>query len=247
MMLSTINKLTLFIVLCISPDILLANSASPPIIDFQAKYTLKHNGLEIGRVKLSVTRTHNQQYQLISESKNSGILAFFRDDNVVETSHFEIHNNALRPLNYQYLENLEKGKRNTQLSFDWENLLVTNHIEKHQWKLKIHPGVLDKALMQVALMRELQSNDKNPSYQIADGGHLKTYHFSRQGNEKININGVEYNTIKLARKKNSKPNITYYWCAEELHYLPVLLKRKKTYGTFQMKLESIQFGSGLKP
>jgi len=79
------------------------------------------------------------------------------------------------------------------------------------------------------------------SYQIADGGKLKTYAFSQLGVEQIEVAGKQFNTIKLARKKDDKPLITYYWCAKDLHNLPILLQREKSYGTFEMRLLSVKF------
>ncbi|PCI21659.1 MAG: hypothetical protein COB62_02825 [Piscirickettsiaceae bacterium] len=218
--------------------------ATPPSIpNFKAEYLLKHNGIEIGHVKLTVKQTATNTYRLISATETSGLLAFIRDDDVIETSRFELYENRLRPLSYQYKEHLGDGEKNVILTFDWTTLNVANASKGHVWKLPISIGVLDKALMQIALMRDLNTADGVLSYQIADGGRLKNYVFTRLGTEEITIDDKLYNTIKLARKKDDKPLITYYWCAPELYNLPILLQRKKTYGTFEMRLIKASFAA----
>ncbi|PCH83163.1 MAG: hypothetical protein COB89_06810 [Piscirickettsiaceae bacterium] len=212
-----------------------------PIPDFQAEYILKHNGIEIGHVELTVKKTATNQYTLISATQTSGLLAFIRDDDVIETSIYEIVEHQLRPITYRYQEHLGDGRKNVSLTFDWDALKVSNASKGHVWKLDISTGVLDKALMQIALMHDVGDTRKDLSYQIADGGRLKTYAFTRLGTEKITINETRYNTTKLARKKDDKPLLTYYWCATALHNLPILIQRKKIYGTFEMRLINVAF------
>ncbi|MBL4783645.1 MAG: DUF3108 domain-containing protein [Porticoccaceae bacterium] len=232
----TLGFLTLFLL-----PVTFAFSATSTVPTFKAEYKLSHNDIEIGHVTLTVKKLSPNQYQLTSSTKTSGLLAFIRDDDVVETSKFELANGKVRPIFYQYIEDLGDDQRNVTLSFDWEKLKVTNTSKGRAWKLKIIEGVLDKALMQIALMLDLGNTTEPLIYQIADGGRLKQYAFSPLGKEHITINNTSYKTIKLARKKDDKPLITYYWCATDLHNLPILLKREKTYGTFEMRLLNVKF------
>ncbi|HIL92173.1 MAG TPA: DUF3108 domain-containing protein [Cycloclasticus sp.] len=211
------------------------------IPNFTAKYILNHNSIEIGRITLSVKALDDQQYQLVSATQTSGLLAFIRDDEVVERSLFELTKKHIRPLAYQYKQTIGDDLKDIRLQFDWQNLTLTNTVKGRDWSMHISEGVLDKALMQVALMLDLQEAEKTLNYQIADGGKLKEYTFTHLGTETITVAGQPYETIKLARKKDDKPLITYYWCATSLHNLPVLLKREKTYGTFEMRLLKVKF------
>jgi len=229
--------LSLFLVL--SSTSVFALNHSVPI--FKAEYKLSHNKVEIGRVSLSVTPLANNQYRLKSSTQTSGLLAFVRDDDVLETSLFELTEEHIRPLSYQYAQSLGDEQRNIGLQFNWQTLTLTNSSKGHDWTLALTKGVLDKALMQVALMLDLNDSGQALSYQIADGGKLKTYAFSALGNETIKLGKTSYDTIKLARKKDDKALITYYWCAKELHYLPILLQREKKYGTFEMRLLKVTF------
>jgi len=219
----------------------LAFSSEQLVPTFKAHYKLSHNSIEIGHVELTVEALKNNQYQLISSTQTSGVLAFVRDDDVVESSLFEVSGESIRPIFYQYKQNLGDELKDVRLSFDWPNNSLTNSSKGHDWKLAITEGVLDKALMQIALMLDLKEPKPSLTYPIADGGKLKQYVFTTLGTETVTIAKKRYETIKLARKKDDKPLITYYWCAKELHNIPVLIQREKVYGTFEMRLLSVKF------
>lgn len=209
---------------------------------FKAEYKLSHNNIEIGQVSLSVNQLANGQYQLRSSTKTSGLLAFIRDDDVLETSLFELKKNQLRPLSYQYQQVLGDEEKNVRLQFNWPEKTLINSSKGKTWHLTLSDGILDKALLQIALMLDLRDvTNHSLSYQVADGGKLKTYAFSPVGFEKIDVAGKQYNTLKLARQKDDKPLITYYWCAVDFYNLPILLQREKSYGTFEMRLLSVTF------
>lgn len=208
---------------------------------FKAEYKLSHNAIEIGRVSLTVKRLASGQYQLKSSTQTSGLLAFISDDDVVETSLFELTSKHIRPIRYQRIQSLGDEGKNILLKFDWQKNTLLNSSKGHDWTLDIAAGVLDKALMQIALMLDLNDSKPTLSYQIADGGKLKNYIFTSLGTEEIDIQGKSYSTVKLARKKDDKPSITYYWCATELNNLPILLQREKKYGTFEMRLVNVIF------
>ena len=228
-----------FLLIFLASQVALASSPSIP--PFTAEYQLSHNGVEIGHVNLVMEAVAPEQYKLLSKTETSGLLSFLRDDDVVETSLFEMSNGLIRPIKYKYSEQLGDGTKNVQLIFNWQKLSVSNTSKGKSWQMKIHLGVIDKALMQIALMQDLKQFKKELTYQVADGGRLKTYAFTRQGEELITINNKPYQTIKLARKKDNKSQVTTYWCAKSLHMLPVLLTREKKYGTFKMELISASF------
>lgn len=208
---------------------------------FTAQYKLSHNDIEIGHVTLEVKTRGNTQYQLVSSTQTSGLLALIRDDDVVERSLFELTKEHIRPLSYHYIQSLGIDNKDVQLQFNWKNKLLTTSAKGEDWHTKLPTGVLDKALMQIALMIDLTPATKNLSYQIADGGRLKKYTFTVLGEEIITVGHAQYRTIKLARKKDNKPLITYYWCATTLHNLPILIQREKSYGTFEMRLQTVKF------
>ncbi|MEY8193729.1 MAG: DUF3108 domain-containing protein [Cycloclasticus sp.] len=220
--------------------------ADQPIIPlFNAEYLLQHNKLEIGRVELSVEALGNNRYQLTSTTRNSGLLSFIQQQKLVESSLFELIDGQIRPIQYRYLKQSKQAEKDVRLDFNWQQLSVTNASDGESWKMPISNGVLDKALMQIALMLDLKQSNKAISYQVADGGRLKQYRFELLGDDKSLIKGQWYQTKKFARRKGQHKNITYYWCAPALHNLPVLLQREKKYGQFEMRLQKVRFSHSI--
>jgi len=232
-----ILSFSLLIVISLSPAI--AGGTTVPL--FKAEYLLQHNKLEIGHVELSVEALNNNRYKLTSITHSSGLLSFIQNHKLIESSLFELHNGKIRPLNYQYLKQSSKQEKDVRLTFNWQQLKVTNTAADQSWSMPISEGVLDKALMQIALMLDISDSDNTINYQIADGGKLKQYHFKPLGSDNTKISGKQYKTLKFARTKGRHKNITYYWCAPTLHNLPVLLQREKKYGQFEMRLQKVSF------
>jgi hypothetical protein len=77
---------------------------------------------------------------------------------------------------------------------------------------------------------------------VADGGSIKDYDLKILGKETIQIELGDYHTTVLERTTDSKT--TTWWCAQELHYLPVKIRQVKKDGGSVMvvlyKLEGIQ-------
>ena len=235
----SITLLSFGLLLCLASTCSWAKKTIPL---FNAQYTLHHNSFEIGQVALSVKQLSEQHtYQLTSTTTNSGITRFFRDDEVLEVSQFNVSGNQLKAHSYLLKKDSKSEQKETRVSFNWEQMHVVNTTNKHSWNMPINGSEIDKALMQVALMLDLNTSTSSLTYQVADGGRLKQYTFTPLAREQIKVNDTLYDSIKLARKKDDKPLITTYWCATALHNLPVLIQRKKTYGLFEMRLKSATF------
>jgi len=232
---------TLIIPFLFASSLSLATPDNKSIPLFKAEYLLQHNDLEIGHVELSVKALDNNRYQLTSITHSSGLLSFIHSHKLTESSLFERINGKIKPISYQYLKQTKKQKKDVQLSFNWQKLSVTNTINGQHWSMPISEGVLDKALMQIALMLDTNGSSNTINYQIADGGKLKQYRFEPLGMDEVNIAGQPYQTQKFARTKGRHKNITYYWCAPALHNLPILLQREKKYGQFEMRLQKVHF------
>jgi len=228
-----------FLLFAISLSAAIADNKSVPL--FKAEYLLQHNNLEIGRVELSVVALANNRYKLTSTTHSSGLLSFIQNHKLTESSLFELHKGKIRPLDYQYLKQSRKQEKDVKLSFNWQQLNVTNTTAGQSWSMPISEGVLDKALMQIALMLDIGDSNSTINYQIADGGKLKQYRFKPLGTDSTSVADNTYKTNKFARTKGRHKRITYYWCAPALHNLPIRLQREKKYGTFEMLLQKVSF------
>lgn len=212
---------------------------------FNATYTLHSKGLTLGKMERSFTREANGIYRFSSQSYPTGLASLFRHDRIHEFSLFRLHADEVRPLEYSYDHRGGKKERQVRVVFDWENSSITNTLGRHHWRMQAVPGVLDKLVYQIALMRHLRQGKIHLRYQIADGGRMKVYAIEMQGEEMLETPMGRVKTIRLQRKKANSKRMTTLWCAPELDYLPVQVEHREKDGNVTIarlvELKGMQF------
>lgn len=193
--------------------------------DFQAVYQLRINNIPIGETQIELAAQADGRYLYSSRTHSTGLARIFRNDKVSESSLFKLHNQFIRPLEYRFDHTGSKKGRHAYLKFDWNAGEVANTVEGHTWEMKIPERALDKLIVQLAVMMDLDAGRQELVYAIADGGKLKEYRFAVVGKEKLRIPAGEYETIKLERLRKDNDRTTYFWCAPTLGYLPVRIKQ----------------------
>lgn len=204
-----------------------------PIPDFTATYKVAKGSLTFAETTRSLTTSTGGLYAFKSITRPVGLGRLFTSGEITEASEWRYQNGATVPVTYSYLDSSKKKARNVQLGFDWETLHVTNTINGDPWKMELTPTTQDKLLYQLQLMIDLASGKasgkNNLKYDIADGGLLKEYLLEILGPETIKSKLGEFNTIRVRRTTDSRE--TTFWCAKELHYLPVRIEHRKKKST----------------
>lgn len=163
------------------------------------------------------------------ESKASAMFA-----SVFESTQFKWQNNQIIPLKYHFKQSVLGKKRIADVSFDWEQLKVTNTVEDKPWKMPISEGVQDKLSYQLLLQQDLARGLEEFNYSVADGGKLKQYKFVVDGKEIVEAPIGSYEAIRIKRLRDAKKNReTFIWFAPELDYQIIKLhqieKKDKSY------------------
>jgi len=198
---------------------------------FKATYKLYTSGMEIAETERSISKAGNNEYIYRSESRTIGLAALFRDDHIVEQSQWRVIDRQLYPLDYSYVRYRGEKDREVNIHFDWDNNLITSHINNKKTKnIPLESGVLDKLLYQYAIMRDLQNGQFPETYTIADGRKMQTYYFNRMGVEKINTPLGDLDTIKVQHIKPNDERKLVFWCAPGLKYLPVKIEHTEEDG-----------------
>lgn len=192
---------------------------------FTAYYALSLNSFNLGESEISLDAQGNNRYLYRSHTRSTGVAKLFRNDTVRESSLFTLHNQRLRPLEYRFDHSGDAKERHALLTFDWVQGKVSNTVEGHTWQMKIPEDALDKLVVQLAVMLDLDSGQQQLTYAIADGGKLKEYQFAVIGTETVRVPAGEFATLKLERLRKDNDRTTYLWCAPELGHLPVKIKQ----------------------
>lgn len=207
--------------------IMLACSArADPFPEFEARYALRYDGYQVGEATYRLSRQAND-YRYESASKPTGITAWFRKDRVREHSQWQWQDPLIRPLRYVYERSGGRKERRAELEFDWPRGQVENRVEGQPWQMDIPRGTLDKLVVTLAMMKDLERGKKSMEYSVADGGILKTYRFQVVGEEVVDTPAGRFNSIKLERLREDNKRYTALWCAPSLHYLPVRIEQQE--------------------
>ena len=202
---------------------------------FSVTYTLNKGPLNLAEMTRKLYKNSDGHFVYESYSKPIGYARWFTDSTLLEKTEWIYHGDQLRPINYSYDRSGSKRERHVKLKFDWNKMRVTNDINNDPWSMAIPAGTLDKLLYHLAVMHDLQQGNTSLTYQVADGGTLKSYVFENLGKETVKTDLGTFNTIKLKRPGRRD---TILWCAEELNYLPVKIVQEEDGSKLTLSLKS---------
>jgi hypothetical protein len=206
---------------------------------FKATYELTRGSMKIGNSTIELSTSGNGSYTFKSRSWPVNWMAWFLKDKLYETSSGRFTENGIRPEQYYYLRTGGSREREARLTFDWESMRVQNDVEDSKWDMDIPAGTLDKLVSQLGMMHALDAGKTDVTFSIADGGTLKSYRFRVIGEETLDTPAGTFETVKITRVRDNNKRETYFWCAPDLHYLPVRIwQREKDDAEYQSDLES---------
>jgi hypothetical protein len=195
------------------------------LVPFESGYELSIKGIPQGETRMQLEPDRPGTYLYHSLTQPKSLAAWFRDDTVREQSRFEVGAEGLRPLDFEYQRSSDRTNRSVTIRFDWENNRVLNSVEGDNWSMPVPSGTLDKILVNLALMLDLQRGLTHVEYPVADGGILKTYRFDVINEARVETPAGVFETVVVERSREDK-QFTRLWCAPDLGYLPVRVERR---------------------
>ena len=208
---------------------------------YTANYELTRDNTVLGSVTIQLSYPEKGHYRYNARTETSGLVAFFRDDEIIETSSGKITGGKVKPLSYRYNHKRKENPRLVELSFDWPRGEVINRHADSSWSMNIPGDTQDKFSQQLALMLALADGKKGIKLNVADGGRLKTYRYELLEQESVELPLGSFNTLKLSRRKGKGSGNATFWMAPELQYLPVMIERRKKKHKLTMKLRSVSW------
>jgi len=199
--------------------------AGPVIPSFEASYRIERSIFDIGRIQLQFYLSPAGNYVYNSITEVAGFIAWFRDDRVEETSRGRMDASGVYPDHYHFERIGGKGDKRAAVRFDWNTGQVENTIDGESWKMAIPQGALDKLVVQIAMMRNLQDSVQDQHFRVADGGKLKDFRIHVRRRETLEVPAGNFETIKVEKTPEYGNRKTYLWLAPGLGYLPVQIMR----------------------
>lgn len=215
----------------------LADTAAP-LSPFRAIYTTEMDlGISLsGEAVRELRRDPGDRWHFSSEA--SAMMAGIR-----EVSEFDYADRkTIRPFRYDYHRKVLGKSRRASLDFDWAAGKVTTVVKDQPWKMTVGPGTQDKLSYQLQMRLDLKAGLQTLSYQVADGGKLKTYNFAVTGQEQVETPYGTFQAVRVVRDRGKDADRqTLIWFAPELDYLIVRLQQTESDGkTYALLLKNLE-------
>ena len=207
---------------------------------FEAVYRLHKGPLTLGEVKVTLGY-EGDRYHYKKITTSQGVIALFRNDEILEQSQGAIADNKLHFEKYSYRQSRGKKLRESQIEIKGD--LATGHYKGKPFTLNIPPGTLDRTSMEIAMMRDAVSDQNLLSYKLVIKNRLKNYRFLFTGRESINITAGDFDCKRYKRMHESKKRATTLCLAPRLDYLPVHATHAEKGNSFDMELVRYRSGS----
>lgn len=198
---------------------------------FEASFKIFKKGIEVAEMHRSLSRKNNGEYRYRSEINSTGFAALFYKLHILEQSHWQLRNQRLEPLIYSYKRIKKKKDSHQEIIFDWKNNQAKSSRNREKSTLILKPGMTDKLLYQINIMRDLKIGTQPKSYTVVDGAKIKTYYFKYLGEELIRTPIGKFNTVKFLRQKPGDKEKIILWCANNLHFLPIKVENEDDDGS----------------
>ena len=201
----------------------LQNTAfASPLKNFTAGYDLYHNQFYVGTSTRTLNSSNNQ-YTFSSTAKTAGVVSWFADISIKETSKLLFKNNRLNFVSYEYDEKNrdEKETKNYQLNLTKPQQFYNSYEKKHYPAAK---NLHDTLGFSVAIMHDLQLGKREISYTIAEKDNLKIYTLKFIKKENLITDKGHISTYKMEHyDPKTKARFTF-WCAENMGFLPIRIR-----------------------
>lgn len=214
-------------------------SASPLFDGFTAEYEVFHNGTFLGISKRRlVTREQGKKLDYASTTIPKGLISIFFSDQYMEHSLIERTATGLRPIQYDYQQTGGKTETAFQAKFDW--LKRTINMTSQSKPVKLVKGSQDLLSFQLAIINGLQHGKKYFKFHIVDHKRIRLQKLKYSLTVKMPSSMGEIDVVKLDHVDSKTDYHFNFWCAKQLDFLPILIRKTKQNGKVtELRLKTI--------
>ncbi|MEJ2691700.1 MAG: DUF3108 domain-containing protein [Candidatus Thiodiazotropha sp.] len=213
--------------------------AAPFFKPFNASFSVSRGIIPLGKLELRFTLDESGDYRYHAHTRPGLMAGLFVGEEILEESQGRVTAEGLVSQSYRYTETGNEAD-NMEVRFDWPAMKAHTSSGGVTWTQEIQPGTQDRLSQQLMVRLQLAKGIKELTYQVADGGKLKRYHFQVVGEEAVETPLGNLHSLKVRRSKESRPPDYTIWFAPELDYLPVRIERRRGGSHYQMVLEELE-------
>ncbi|PUB86930.1 MAG: DUF3108 domain-containing protein [gamma proteobacterium symbiont of Ctena orbiculata] len=212
---------------------------------FSAGFSVKRNLLPLGELRLELSLNEQGDYAYQAHTRPGMLAGWFSADEVIEESRGHLRPGTIQPIHYSYRDQADESESSV-LEFDWGSGEVHTTSGGIRWSQPIARETQDRLSQQLLVRLHLAQGRRQITYQVADGGKIKQYHFRVDGEDQIDTPYGEMRCLRVLRSKGTrKPDYTI-WFAPQLDYLPVRIERQQSGRLYRMVLDEINLDGAAK-
>lgn len=217
--------------------------AGPELPTYDAVYRVQLRNIDAGEALFSMRFERAlERYVFESRAEARGLAKLLQPQPAVERSEFLVQGGRIVPLMYTFDDGTRKGKRSTQVIFDWERGIATSSYKGITADIDLAPGILDRMTLQTAVMRDMEGPEKPGTYALVHRNALKHYRYEllETGTTETVLGSLLTKTYLQTREGSSRR--LRIWVAPSLKFMPVRMEQERD-GKIQtiLTLQSLTF------
>ena len=183
-----------------------------PLEPFEQEFSAKLAGLRVSADR-TLTKLDNGNYEFRLHARK--IIARYEEKSIFRVD----EQGQILPLEHSVESRVFGIARKEITIFDWENQTATYTKRDTVRTVDIQPGLLDRALYQLLIPRDLAAGITEPSYDFVDRGRIKNYVFGIIDQEQIELVDDEVAAVKMIRtNEEDSDKETLIWLAPDHNY-----------------------------
>ncbi|MDX1442245.1 MAG: DUF3108 domain-containing protein [Gammaproteobacteria bacterium] len=215
---------------------------SPFFREFEAFYEMERGKYEVAEVRMALRRTQDGIYRFTSHSETVGMLSWFVDDEITETSIFRYGDEGFRPVSYEYRHKGSDKNRDESITYDWTTNTAELDYRGNVSTAELTPGTVDRFLLQLAAAKGLEEGIMQQRHRVLDNGRVKFFDLKGSKPETVKVAAGTFKTRVISRADADDDKRITFWFAPELGYVPVRVEQvKKNEEPLRLNLKRIEF------
>jgi Protein of unknown function (DUF3108) len=200
----------------LAPFATMAATLAAPPQKVEVVYDISRNGLVLGEVTERLEHGDGK-YELLETTKGRGFLAAL--GTIRRSSRGTVVAAGLRPV--EFLDE-RTGRQTARATFDWDARTLTMQFRGGPEVQPLPPNSQDR-LSFLLTLAFAPPGTQPVSVSVADGGSVSQYVFAVVGRERLKIPAGEFDTLKIARVKDSPEDrrSTEIWLAPDQGHILV--------------------------
>ena len=222
-----------------------AQPAPIELVPYQARYQVLRNGNTLGQAVVTLARD-GVAWRLKSETRGTEGLAALARVELIEDSHFRLHDGKPETLDYSFRQKAAWKNRERTVTVDAAagTIVSTNKDQQHRFAYR--SGVIDRHLVTIALALDLARSGNTGSsaervYRVVDRDEFEDQRYRAGRKETLSSPVGDLRTLRVTRMRENPGRVTDSWLAIDRGFVPVkVLQREPGGESFELRLLALE-------